>query len=140
MSMFGLSRFLGWFSILLGIVEITAPAHVSRALGLSRILGKTSSRWTVRAFGAREVAAGITILVKPDAPLGPVMRIAGDAMDLGVLIAALSPENDRREAASLAFVMTAGITALDFLCASNLVLSERRRAGTAQRTHVRISH
>ncbi len=126
-----LSRFLGWFSLGLGAVEAVAP-H-----GLARSLGMFGEAWLVRAFGFREIAAGVTVLAKPDQPVGPMLRVAGDVLDLAVLAPALSSRNKRSDAAHIAFVMVLGVTALDILCASALVANEQRRAATSQRARQR---
>ena len=126
-----LSRVLGWFSLSLGAVETVAPHALARALGLF------GEAWLVRAFGFREIAAGVTVLAKPDQPIGPMLRVAGDVLDLAVLAPALSSRNRRSDAAHIAFVMVLGVTALDVMCASSLVADERRRAATSQRARLR---
>ncbi len=123
-----LSRSLGWFSLGLGATEAAAP-HA-----LARLLGLRGEGWLVRSFGVREIVAGVTVLGKPDASLGPMLRVAGDMLDLAVLAPALSSRNPRHKAADVAFAMVLGVTALDVLCVSALVADERRRSGTAART------
>ena len=126
-----MSRFLGWLSLGLGALETAAPHALARALGLF------GEAWLVRAFGFREIAAGVTVLAKPDHPVGPMLRVAGDVLDLAVLVPALSSRNKRSNAAHIAFVMVFGVTALDVVCASALVAGERRRAATAERARLR---
>ena len=126
-----LSRFLGWFSLGLGSAEAIRPHIMARTLGL---FGKA---WLLRAFGVREIAAGLTVLAKPDQALGPILRVAGDVLDLAALAPALSRHNRQREAAQLAFAMVLGVTALDVFCAAALVAGERRRAATAARARLR---
>lgn len=74
-----LAKFLGCFSIGLGAIELLAPRHLIRLLGLPR------SPALVRAFGAREVAAGAAVLTYPDNPAPLWARLGGDALDLAVL-------------------------------------------------------
>ncbi len=126
-----LSRFLGWFSLGLGSAEAIAPRLLARTLGLF------GEAWLVRAFGFREIAAGVTVLAKPDNAIGPVLRVAGDVLDLAVLAPALSARNRQRDAAQIAFVMVLGVMALDVTCAAALIVGERRRAATSQRARLR---
>lgn len=130
MNTLTLSRLLGWFSLVLGGLEIAAPGMLASRLGLR------GGRWLVRGFGAREVAAGLMVLARPDATLGPAARIAGDALDIAVLLPALLPSNPKSGAARVAFVLVAGITALDIFCTAALASDEKRRAQTAQRTRI----
>ena len=123
MNPIALSRLLGWFSLGLGALEILAPSALARRLGVP-------GGWRlVRLFGVREVVAGVTVLGQPGSPLGPWARVAGDALDLAVLGAALSPGNDRRRAAAVATAMVLGVTLLDVLCASELSDGQARAGG-----------
>ena len=107
------SRGLGWFSIVLGAGALLAPQK------LSALMGVNGKGW-VRAVGAREVASGVGLLAKPTHPASAWSRVAGDAMDIALLTAALkSPQSMRkRTAGALAFVV--GVTALDLLWSLNL--------------------
>ena len=130
MNLLLLSRALGWFSLGLGAAEIALPGILSRGLGLP------GGPWLVAGFGAREIAAGLAVLAVPNSPAGPAARVLGDALDLAVLAPALSPRNRRQGAAEIAFVLVAGITALDVFCAVSLARRGQRRAQTADRTYV----
>lgn len=104
---------LGLFSLALGAVELVAARRIARALdaaGHERI---------VRAFGAREIAAGIALLDAPAHSARVWNRVAGDGMDLAAVSAAAmrSPRNGAAWGA-LAFVAVA--TALDLLVARGL--------------------
>lgn len=114
MKAHNLARFLGWFSIGLGLTEIAAPATVAGRLGLE------NGTRLVRVFGLREVLAGMFVLMRPASPAGLNVRAAGDAMDLAVLTAALTRSNDRRGSAALATAMVVGVTLLDIACAAAL--------------------
>src|SRR5579883_1133258 len=82
---------LGWFGIALGAAEIIAPQRLSRAIG-TRDHGML-----VRAFGVREIAAGVSVLARKDPVEGMWMRVAGDALDLAALALSLRGEhNDRK--------------------------------------------
>ena len=104
-----LTKFLGVASLLIGAGEIASPARLASALGLP------AGPWTVRAFGVREIAAGAFVLARPASSVGPAFRLAGDALDLALLAAALRPRNPRRGAAAAAFGAVLGITLLDVL-------------------------
>ena len=73
-----LAKSLGWFSIGLGLAEILAARRLTRLTGLESMEG------VVRAFGAREIASGMTTL-STEKETGLWTRLAGDALDLGVL-------------------------------------------------------
>src|SRR5688500_8252444 len=73
-----LTRFLGWFRLGLGIVELAAPGRITKALGME---GKEK---LVRAYGMREIAAGVPTL-SFDRRVGLTSRIAGDFLDLATL-------------------------------------------------------
>lgn len=128
-----LAKFLGYFSLVLGALELTAPRYFVRKLGLAR------SAAFVRGFGAREVAAGITVLTYPDSPAPLLARVAGDVLDLGVLASAVRrPGNRRRGAAGVAAANVLAITAADALCAIALARRRARANETARRTRVAL--
>ena len=103
---------------------------------LCRWLGLAGGPWLVRAFGLREIAAGLTVLAKPDSALGPASRVAGDAMDVAVLAEACRPSNPRSVPAQVALALVLGVTALDILCTASLMSADSRRQKTALRTRV----
>lgn len=111
-----LAQGLGWFSIGLGATEVFAAEAVADYLGIKEQAGLT------RAFGFREITAGIGILAGGDAPHpGWVWaRVAGDALDLAVLGSALKSDNPRLTQAAVWFGLVAGITALDVAVAQSL--------------------
>ena len=100
---------LGWFSLALGLVELARPALVARYAGVPqrpRIL---------RAIGLRELASGAGILFRPHRPGWLWSRVAGDAMDLALLVASGRSRPGRRVA--LATAAVAGVATLDTLAA-----------------------
>ena len=116
-----LSLGLGWFSIGLGLAELLAPRALARAIGMP-----DASPAVLRAFGAREIGAGLAILSEPDRPAWLWSRVGGDAVDLSYLASGMNDENDNtRIGVALAAVM--GVTALDVLCASQLQRSRSSR-------------
>jgi hypothetical protein len=108
-----LARALGWFSIGLGVAQMVAPRRLTRALGMR---GQEN---LMRAMGAREVASGVLSL-SVDRGLGLRARLAGDAVDVAVLLAALRRGNPKRENVAVALAMVAGIAMLDFVAAQAL--------------------
>ena len=118
-STMALARGLGWFSIGLGLAEMLAPRMLSEQLGME---GKEP---LLRFYGAREMAAGVGILVS-DNP-GPWIwgRVAGDALDLATLATGLEEKNPRKRNVAIALAAVAGVTALDCITAQALTSSSR---------------
>lgn len=114
---------LGWFSIGLGLLEVTAAEKVAGALGME------GHETLIRLYGIRELAAGLGILTSADKEPWLRARIAGDALDLGTLAFALHDGNPQRRNARLALMAVAGLTALDVWCAGRL-----RREKTEERS------
>jgi uncharacterized membrane protein len=115
------SRVLGLFSVALGISELAAPEAVTELIGIE---GSTRRRNVLRALGTREILTGLGILAKPESA-GPLWaRVAGDALDLALLGAALtdSPKRPVRLAAATGAVL--GIAALDIFSAARLSRKE----------------
>lgn len=125
-----LAKFLGFFSLGLGAAELIAPRR------LIRLLGRPRSPALIRAFGAREIAAGIAVLTYPDNPAPLWARVGGDALDLATLGWALQPGNRRRDGAAVATAAVVAVTVLDVLCAVALTRRQVRAVRTAQRTRV----
>lgn len=108
----GVTSFLGWFSIGLGLAEVLAPRQVARLIGIENEDDHTT---LLRAYGVRELAAGIGILSRPKPTYWLWNRVIGDGIDLATLGKAMkNPENDRTRltAATLAVL---GVTAIDIL-------------------------
>ena len=106
-----LATFLGLFSMGLGLTEALAP-H-----GLGRLIGVHHNS-LLRAYGLREMAAGIGILSQSDPAPWLWGRVAGDAMDLATLGAAYVEAGDRdRQGILAAAAAVAGVTVLDVICA-----------------------
>ena len=105
------ARGLGWFSVALGAAELVAPAELARFIG---VRDSSRNRTILRAFGAREIAAGAGLLL-PRRP-GPYLwaRVAGDVIDLAMLGGAVAfDKRTRTDRASMALAVVAGMTALD---------------------------
>lgn len=105
---------LGWLSVGFGLAELLAPRAIARAIGIP-----AASPSVLRAFGVREIGAGLAILNDPDRAAWLWSRVGGDAVDLSYLASGLNEENDNtRVGMAMAAVM--GVTALDVLCATRL--------------------
>lgn len=103
----GLARFLGAFSLVLGGLEMAAPGAVGRWLGFP------GGRSLVRAYGARETAAGIGLLATDATKPWLMARLGGDALDIGTLAMGLQVDNPRRQQVIIALVAVLGVTLLD---------------------------
>ena len=108
-----LSKGLGWFSLALGAAELLAPRKITQALDAE------GNERLVKAFGAREIAAGLAILGAPAHAERVGSRVAGDALDLGAL--ALAARNSPRNPwvwGAIGFVV--GATVADVLVTRGL--------------------
>ena len=118
-----LARALGWFSIGLGVAELVAPDRITAFIGVDH-----ERATLIRFFGLREIASGIGILANHSGPEPWIWsRVAGDAVDLASLGAAMASEESRRGNIALAMTAVAGALALDLACARQL----RSRSGGA---------
>lgn len=119
-----LARCLGWFSLSLGLVELFAPRRLARAVGLE---GNES---LVRAYGVREIGAGVLTL-SLDKRAGLWSRVAGDGLDVVTLASCLRRDNPKERNATAALLIVAGVTILDFLAAQ--AISAKHSRGRGQR-------
>src|SRR4051794_7068875 len=77
-----LTRFLGWFSLGLGVPQTVTPQRVNRLIG---VRDDRASRTWQRIVGVRELAAAAGIFSRPR-PAGWLWaRVAGDIEDLALL-------------------------------------------------------
>ena len=114
-SMCRTAKWLGWFSVILGTAELFDTR------GLERFLGVENQEGTLRFFGLRELAVGIGILRSPGPHPGWLWaRVAGDALDLGALGAALKSGHSNKNTVATALTSVIGITLLDVYCATKL--------------------
>lgn len=93
---------LGVFSLAIAAAELFAPRRIARALDAEGHEG------LVKAFGARELLAGVNLVVAPAVATNVWSRAAGDVMDIAAAGAAVahSPRN-RATWGALAFVVSA---------------------------------
>src|SRR5579862_7230277 len=114
---------LGWFSIGLGLAEVVAPGKMQKLIGLQERRSKM-----VRAYGLREIAAGVGILSNPRAAAWMWSRVAGDVADLASLGAGFAARGSNKARLAAATAAVAGVTALDILCSRQLSRAECVRA------------
>jgi hypothetical protein len=118
-SAMALARGLGWFSIGLGLTEMLTPKMLTEQLGME---GKES---LLRFYGAREMAAGLGILMSDNPRPWIWGRVAGDALDLATLATGLDKQNPRKGNVAIALAAVAGVTALDCITAEALTGTSR---------------
>lgn len=106
---------LGWFSIGLGLAELLAGRSLASGLGTKDSIA------LIRGYGVRELICGVGLLAsKQPHPAWLWARVAGDAIDLASLEAALSYRRTSHEAVVLSLLAVLGVTALDLWCAVTL--------------------
>ncbi len=134
MSDVQVSRVLGLFSLGLGAAEMMFGRQINQALGLGQ------SGTLVKAFGAREIAAGYLVRMYPDMS-GPIwMRVAGDVLDIAVLVGGLNRRrNPQRDATLAALALVLGVTAIDVATAASLMRRHTKSLETARRTRVPLA-
>jgi uncharacterized membrane protein len=119
-------RGLGWFSLGLGVPQLVAPGLVNRFIGVNDSAG---NNWLMRLVGVRELGAAAGLLTPPKPPPGWLWaRVAGDAMDLSLLGAALGNRQNRRSRVALATVAVLGVGVLDVISALQRTRAEGRAA------------
>lgn len=122
-----LARGLGWFSIGLGLVEVAAPRTIAKLLGV-----RHDHRMLLRGMGLREIATGIGILAQRTPVESVWARVAGDAVDLALLTAALTSPQAKSGRLAAAAAAVGGITFVDVVCAQQL---SRGRADVRRLVH-----
>ena len=117
-----LTRALGWLSIGLGVTQLLGPRKYARALGIE------GGERAVRATGLREIGHGVLTL-STERRAGLWSRVGGDALDLGMLGAAMRTSSKRGHVA-WAIALVAAVTLLDLLAAQTQTARGSRRAGS----------
>jgi uncharacterized membrane protein len=120
-----LARFLGWFSIGLGLVQLAGTGRFARFIGVK---DNGIAPMAVRAVGLREIASGLGILASSRPSPWLWARVAGDVKDLALLASALRSEDNRRGRVAAAMVAVVGVAGLDLL---SIELAGRRRGTVA---------
>ncbi|MEW9550453.1 SRPBCC family protein [Nonomuraea sp. NPDC050783] len=109
------ARALGWASLALGTAQLAAPRAVTRMCGVDDAPGATT---ITRLAGGRELLHAALLLGGKTPAQWAWTRVAGDAMDLGMLgKAAAARTGARRRRAMYALGAVAGLTVLDAACA-----------------------
>jgi uncharacterized membrane protein len=123
-------RVLGWASLGLGVVQVTAPNAVRRVSGVD---DSPTSRAVVPLVGARELVHAAGLLTSRRIGPWAWTRVAGDAMDLTSLGLALARRTGQRRRRLLGVTgAVLGITALDVLTA--VQATRTRTAGPMELT------
>jgi uncharacterized membrane protein len=103
-----LAQFLGWFSIGLGTAQVAAPRALCKLVGAD---GEGSAPALMRLMGARELAQGTGILVRPRPTMWLWSRVAGDTLDLALL--GLIAAKNRRARTAFAIANVLAVTVPD---------------------------
>lgn len=112
------ARFLGWFSIGLGLAEILFPKKLARMIGAPPHPART------RMMGLREVVMGAGILGTPRPSKWLKARVAGDAADLAFLKSSFSAEGSNKTRLTCATAAVAAITVVDAASARKSACAE----------------
>lgn len=105
----------GVLSWALGLAEVFTPHALLDWLGADRKLAPL-----VRAYGLREIGAGVGVLQNPIGPQFLWARVAGDALDIATLALALRGRSRRPDRVALALGVVGAITVADILMSARL--------------------
>jgi uncharacterized membrane protein len=108
---------LGWFSNALAVAQLVAPGRFARAIGSP---DGTKARLVIRGVGAREAFGGFGLLRQPRPAGWAWARVAGDAMDLALLVGSMTSSRARRGRLAAATGAVAGIAVVDAVVAQRL--------------------
>jgi uncharacterized membrane protein len=116
-----LARKLGWLSIGLGVTQVLLPRT------MARLTGVPIPRTLMVLCGLRGLACGIGLLTQPNPVPWVNTRVAGDALDLGGLVAGIAFGRTDPKRLALSSAAVAGIAAFDIYSARELGEHERRK-------------
>jgi len=116
---------LGWFSIALGAAELFAPGAVARVIGVD----EEENRGLLRAYGVRELIAGVAIISRPKPTYWMWNRVLGDCIDLASLYRAMGTPGNNRVKLAAATVAVLGVTAMDIACSVQLTSEKKQSTG-----------
>jgi uncharacterized membrane protein len=119
-----LTRGLGIASLGLGLAELIAPTQVSRVSGVHR--HPIAARGIVPLLGIRELGHAAGLLPGRQPSRWIWTRVAGDAVDLGLLGRAMADRRSDPTRVAFATGAVAAITALDVYAAISTVRFHRR--------------
>jgi uncharacterized membrane protein len=114
------ARFLGWFSVGLGLAEIAFPRK------LARVIGAPERPMATRLRGLRELGVGMGILASQEPSRWIKARVAGDALDLALLKSAYGSDEANRFKLTAATAAVTAITAADIVCARETTRAAER--------------
>jgi len=115
-----MARGLGVLSLALGAMEVAG------AKPLAQMLGIRGQENFIRMCGAREIMQGAAILMARDPTPWIWVRVAGDALDIGTLVAEhFIADRRKRRNVMMALGSVLGITALDVMNARQLSRENR---------------
>src|SRR4051794_24285385 len=105
-----LAKFLGLFSLGLGVAQLAAPDRINKLIGVQ---DKPKARLIQRAVGVQELSAAQGIFAF--SPPTPVLwtRVAGDLAHIGLLARALDGRRNDRTRLLAAMGAAAGLAAID---------------------------
>ena len=109
-----LTQTLGWLSLGVGLAELLAPRAVSRAIGVG------DHPAVMRMIGARAIVSGVGLLSEHTPASWAWSRVAGDAMDVALLGAAIRSVDVQPKRAAIAAAALLGVTALDVYASQRL--------------------
>ena len=111
-----LAQGLAWFSIGLGLAELTAPRAVAGLAGIRNVRNPGA----IRMFGLREIASGLGIIADRQPARWLWARVAGDVMDLAALGSAGREDHVDRRRLTAATLAVLGVAALDIVAAKSM--------------------
>ena len=110
------ARWLGWFSLGLGLTQLAAPRGVARMIGLR---GNDGDRKAMIAIGVREIASGIGILTQDRPTPGVWSRVFGDLLD-GVLLGVAATRTKNPGGLAAIFAAVTPVVLADLIFAPRL--------------------
>ncbi len=117
----GLADALGWGSAALGAPMVLSPRRFLRAIGVED--DRKAVAWTV-GVGVREFLATFNINANRQRRIGAWSRVAGDTMDMALLVAAYEHKRDDAERLQAAMGVVATIFLADLFTAIALTRAE----------------
>ncbi|MEO3776703.1 SRPBCC family protein [Micromonospora sp. B11E3] len=133
----GLARFLGWFSLGLGVATLAARPRVSRLCGVD---DSRPAQAVLQAAGLRELGHAAVLLIPRRTGWGAWTRVAGDVVDLAASTTAMrNRRGDRRNRLMYATWALAGITAVDLYAAIQVTRGRKINAPSRVQASVTIN-
>jgi uncharacterized membrane protein len=131
----GLAKFLGWFSIALGLAQVLMPHRMVELIGLRNTRSRS---FIMRVIGIREVTSGIGALTQFRPLTWIRARLGGDAMDIALLARAIQAPDAKRERTGIALAAVVGVTTLDMMSNERLGLSNPTRSISQDDSYIHV--